>query len=93
MGSVQESIAFGVPMVCLPQTTEQQAVARRVVELKLGTALDGPVTQAELSTAIDRVSTDPQIQRQVKRWAAPDGTTNAGAAAADVVEGHLTQPH
>ncbi|MFI0876489.1 macrolide family glycosyltransferase [Streptomyces parvus] len=39
MGSVMESLSFGVPMVAVPQMSEQRANADRVVELGLGVLL------------------------------------------------------
>ena len=36
MNSVSESLYYGVPLVLLPQTTEQKGVAQRVVELQAG---------------------------------------------------------
>lgn len=40
MNSVSESLYYGVPMVLLPQTTEQKGVAGRVVELGAGKGLE-----------------------------------------------------
>ena len=41
MNSVSESLYMAAPMVLYPQTSEQKAVARRVMEIGAGTALNG----------------------------------------------------
>jgi MGT family glycosyltransferase len=40
MNSVSESLYFGVPLVMLPQTSEQKGVAERVFQLGAGIKLD-----------------------------------------------------
>ena len=40
MNSVNESLYFGVPLVMLPQTSEQKGVAERVYELGAGIKID-----------------------------------------------------
>ncbi|AKU14823.1 hypothetical protein VV02_01310 [Luteipulveratus mongoliensis] len=89
MGSVQEALALGVPMVCLPQTTEQHAVAARVAELGLGVALGDAPSPAEVGAAIDQVSGDEQVRARVDEWAWLLESLDAGALGADAVQDAL----
>jgi MGT family glycosyltransferase len=58
--SVNEALAYGVPMVLVPQGADQPLVARRVAELGAGLALDEhPVPPATLREAAVRVLDDP----------------------------------
>ena len=51
MNSVSESLYFGVPLVMLPQTTEQSGVAARVEQLGAGLKVDA----AEASSVLEAV--------------------------------------
>lgn len=86
MGSVQESLALGAPMVCLPQTTEQQAVAARVQELGLGVSLGSDPAPEELVAAIDHVSQEPELRSRLHEWSTLIRSMEAGSLGADVVE-------
>ncbi|GIH20020.1 macrolide family glycosyltransferase [Rugosimonospora africana] len=92
MGSVMEALYFGVPLVCLPRTTEQQTVARRIAELGLGIDLgaDAP-TPAGLRTAIERAQTDPRILRSVRAMRDVVRATGGATAAMDAVQRLLAQ--
>lgn len=57
MNSVNESLYFGVPLVMLPQTTEQGGVAQRVYELGAGIKLDKTDAESILN-AINQVLSD-----------------------------------
>ncbi len=60
MGSVMESLYYGVPMVVVPQQFEQARNAQRIVELGLGIALDQKeLTTEALREAVERVHSDP----------------------------------
>ena len=57
MNSVSESLYFGVPLVMLPQTTEQKGVAERVHQLGAGVKLkrsDADSILAGIRTVLDR---------------------------------------
>ncbi|MEE1055633.1 MAG: macrolide family glycosyltransferase [Acutalibacteraceae bacterium] len=62
MNSVNESIYFGVPLIMLPQTSEQGGVAERVHQLGAGIKLDKSDTTSILG-AINKVFAD-SIYRQ-----------------------------
>ena len=62
MNSVSESLYFGVPLVMLPQTSEQKGVAERVKQLGAGLMLDKTDAPAILN-AIDAVLNDPGYEQ------------------------------
>jgi len=62
MNSVSESLYFGVPLVMLPQTTEQSGVAKRVCELGAGILLE-KVDAASIFGAINEILTDSSYQQ------------------------------
>lgn len=66
MNSVSESLYFGVPLVMLPQTAEQNGVARRVGQLGAGILLERPDAPSILS-AINRVFSDPSYGRNASK--------------------------
>jgi MGT family glycosyltransferase len=66
MGSVMESLAYGVPMVLVPHHIDQRVIARRAAELDLGRVLlredDAP---SRLVAALDEVASSPGIAAAV----------------------------
>jgi MGT family glycosyltransferase len=64
MNSVSESLCCGVPMVVVPQMSEQRLVGRRVAELGAGLALDANASAADLRTAVDRVHREPRFRER-----------------------------
>ncbi len=58
MNSVNESLYFGVPLVMLPQTTEQRGVAERVRQLGAGVKLEKTTPKAILQT-VEEVLQNP----------------------------------
>ncbi len=58
MNSVNESLYFEVPLVMLPQTSEQGGVAERVSQLGAGVKLGKAAKAAEILNAVDQVLTD-----------------------------------
>jgi MGT family glycosyltransferase len=64
MNSVSESLAFGVPLVTVPQMSEQLVVGRRVEDLGAGLFLAPEAVSAEtLRNAIRRVRADAGYRR------------------------------
>jgi MGT family glycosyltransferase len=87
MGGVQEALAFGVPMVCLPYSTEQRTVARRVAELGLGVVFDDfDFTVDDLSSAIEHVRSDDAIRRNLARFREVVARCGGAAVALDMIE-------
>lgn len=57
MNSVSESLYFGVPLVMLPQTSEQKGVAHRVAQLGAGLALSR-TDAAAIRAAVEQILSD-----------------------------------
>lgn len=57
MNSVNESLYFGVPLVMLPQTTEQKGVAERVNQLGAGRKLD-KTDEVSIKDGIEKILKD-----------------------------------
>lgn len=89
MGSVQEALALAVPMVCMPQTTEQQAVAHRVAELGLGEVLQPNPTPADIASTIARVDANTVLRDRLDTWKRLVDDGDAGTHGADAVEATL----
>jgi MGT family glycosyltransferase len=65
MNSVSESLAYGVPLICVPQMGEQEMVARQVEALGAGLYLaKSEVTAARLRESVQRVLDDDAFRRQ-----------------------------
>ena len=63
MNSVMESLYYGVPLVVIPQISEQAVTAQRVQELGLGIALDRETVTAErLREAVAQIAHDPSFR-------------------------------
>ena len=61
MNSASESLYFGVPLVVLPQTTEQRGVAARVLQMGAGVKPDR-VSGKAIRAAVDRVLADDSLR-------------------------------
>lgn len=69
MNSVSESLWFGVPMVLLPQTTEQGGVAARVEQLGAGIRPEQG-SAAALRSAVEQVLNTPDYRKNAEGIAA-----------------------
>jgi UDP:flavonoid glycosyltransferase YjiC (YdhE family) len=87
-GTVAASLAYGVPVVCLPNpAADQPALAARVAELGAGIALDGETaTPGEIAAAVRTVTEDPAYRTAAAALAARIATAPGVAAAADLIE-------
>ncbi|MCP3162627.1 glycosyl transferase [Myxococcus sp. QH3KD-4-1] len=93
MGSTQEALWCGTPMIAVPQATDQFTNADRIVELGVGVRLDTEKATAEaLREALHRITTDPNVARRVA--AIRDELRDEGGVkrAADLIEQALP-PH
>ena len=68
MNSVSESLYFEVPLVMLPQTSEQKGVAERVSQLNAGIKLDKSDGALVLST-INKILSDSTYKQNAKKIA------------------------
>ena len=65
MNSASESLFYGVPLIMLPQTTEQAGVAERVYQLGAGIKLDKS-NGASILDAINRVFAEDTYRKNAK---------------------------
>lgn len=93
MGSTMEALAQGVPMVALPHSLEQAAVARRIADLglglDLGSGLSPESTADVLQEAIDTVHRSVAIRAAVHEMAAAVRGAGGVSRAADELERRL----
>jgi MGT family glycosyltransferase len=88
--SIMESLYYGVPLVMVPQTPEQQVNARRTEELGLGhRLLTDQVTAEVLREAVTLVDADPQIHTKAALMRTVIRNSGGAALGADVIESHL----
>ncbi|MBQ5703441.1 MAG: glucosyltransferase [Peptococcaceae bacterium] len=62
MNSVNESLYFGVPLIMLPQTSEQSGVAERVSQLGAGIRLHKPDADA-IRNAVEKIFADSSYKQ------------------------------
>ncbi len=88
MNSVQESLYFGVPMVVLPQQTEQLFNGRIVARAGAGLLLEagGQVRADHLRAAADRVLGDPAYRETAQRLGDALRAAGGYTRAADLIE-------
>ena len=67
MNSVNESLYFEVPLVMIPQTTEQKGVANRVKELGAGKILEKIKNSEDIKNIILEVLNDKSIGDNAKK--------------------------
>ena len=80
MNSVSESLYHGVPLVVVPQMSEQAMVGRRVEELGAGLYVAREdVTADRLRESVQRLLTEDQFRRQAAR--VRESFQNAGGVA------------
>ncbi|WP_162908301.1 macrolide family glycosyltransferase [Allorhizocola rhizosphaerae] len=85
MGGIMEAMSFGVPVLAVPQTLEQEANAARIEELGLGARLSGS-GPAALREAVELMVKDPAIADGIARMRADIAAAGGAARAADIVE-------
>ncbi|MEV5944261.1 macrolide family glycosyltransferase [Streptomyces sp. NPDC051994] len=91
MGSVMEALSFGVPMVAIPQMSEQRANADRLTQLGLGQLLHRDQTTPQtLRDTAHHVLTDPTYRNNTHTMRHHITHAGGAPAAADVVEALLT---
>ena len=77
MNSVSESLYFEVPLVMLPQTSEQKCVAERVNQLGAGVKIDKS-DRASILSAINKILSDSMYKQNAKKIS--DGFKNSSGA-------------
>lgn len=90
MNSVMESLYHAVPMVVLPQMSEQRANALRVQELGLGRFVARDETTVDsLRAAAAEIAADPSVKTRVQSMQNEMRELNGSQIAADAIEGFL----
>lgn len=84
MNSVSEALYYGVPLVMLPQTSEQSGVAQRVRQLEAGILLKKPSASA-IAEAVRSVQEDPKYRKQARLLAEDFRKCSGSAGAADKI--------
>jgi len=85
MNSVSESLYFSVPLVMLPQTSEQSGVAERVYQLGAGIKLDRTDTSSIIN-AIEEVFSDNAYKQNAAKVSAGFRNCSGAKGAADKIE-------
>lgn len=85
MNSASEGLYFRVPLVMLPQTSEQGGVAARVEQLGAGLRLKKTTPEAIRGT-LETVMNDPSYRDNVKKIAESFRASGGAKAAADCIE-------
>ncbi len=85
MNSASESLYFGVPLVMLPQTSEQKGVAARIAQLGAGLHLEKTSPQA-IWEAVETVLHTPSYRENAEKIAAGFRACGGAKAAADKIE-------
>jgi MGT family glycosyltransferase len=90
MNSVSESLYHGVPVVVVPQMSEQAMVGRRVEELGAGMCLTPDQTTPEhLRASVNRLLGDGRFRRQAAVLGQSLRTAGGPARAAEVIQGFV----
>ena len=84
MNSVSESLYFQVPLVMLPQTSEQKGVAERVLQLGAGTKPDKSDGDSVLS-AINKILSDSTYKENARKIAESFKNSSGAKGAADKI--------
>lgn len=85
MNSVSEGLYFGVPLVLLPQTPEQEGVAVRVEQVGAGLRPSGQ-SPTELRQAVERALEEPVFAQSAQRMAESFRNCSGAVGAADKIE-------
>jgi len=85
MNSVSEALYYGVPLVMLPQTKEQEGVAERVLQLGAGIRLQA-VSPEAIRQAIDTLLKDSAYGKNAEAIAESFRRCGGPKAAADKIE-------
>ena len=84
MNSVSESLYFEVPLVMLPQTSEQKGVAERVSQLGAGVKLD-KLDGVSVMTAINKILSIDTYKQNAKKIAEGFKNSSGAKGAADKI--------
>lgn len=90
MNSITEALYFGVPMVVVPQMTDQPANARRVNQLHLGKQLDKhKITPKLLRNTVNSVMNDEKVLVSVRSMSEKFHMCDANLCGAELIEQYM----
>ncbi len=90
MGSVSEGLLYGVPLIVIPQVSDQPFVAQRVEQLGAGIALFRlPHQSAKLNRLVDEIIADERARAACERIARSFREAGGFVRAADVILGYV----
>lgn len=90
MNTAYEALSFGLPMVALPITNDQPAVARRLERVGVAEVVPiGKLTAPRLGAAVQKVLQDPAYRGRAQALAVEDRAAGGVKRAADIVEEKL----
>lgn len=93
MGSLMESLSFGVPAVLVPYHVEQRVIATRAAELGLGRVLYRENTPpGALRAAVDEVAGSDRVRDAVTRMRRHIEQAGGAARGADFAESLMRRP-
>lgn len=84
MNSVSESLYYSVPLVLLPQTKEQQAVALRTAELGAGLMLNDTSPES-IAAAVNKILKEPEYKESAAKIARSFRACPGAKGAADKI--------
>ena len=84
MNSVSESLYFAVPLVMLPQTTEQKGVAERVLELGAGIKINKS-DKTSVLRAVNQILSDSTYKKNAEKIAEGFKNCSGAKGAADKI--------
>lgn len=90
MNSTMEALFYGVPVIAIPQTPEQEATAARIAQLGLGCMIrPREVSKNALIEGVRSISNDPLLRGQVKRMQTETHKAGGAKKAVEVIEDWL----
>lgn len=91
MNSTMEALAYGVPLVVIPQIEEQAITAKRVEQMQMGIHIDRADVHADiLRTAVDKVYRSDAIRHPVELMRQAIAEAGGPVRAADLAESLLS---
>jgi MGT family glycosyltransferase len=86
INSTMEALYYGVPLVVVPRSPEQMAIARRIVELGLGLALDPDLLDVHtLREAVAQVMSNPVYHMNAQKMQKVVQKSGGSKVAADTI--------
>lgn len=90
MNSASEGLSFGVPLLLLPQTTEQDGVATRVEALGAGLRPENQTGPA-IAAAVEKLLSDPSYRENAQTMGDSFRSCPGPAGAADKIEAVMAE--